>query len=229
MFGNNDTIRLLDLMKSVTQYKYDSVKDIITNARPFIFNFSYPIFDEAYRETLEKLILHHYFMYHIGTETPQLFREYLEIQMNEEMPYFNQLYKSALLEFNPLYSVNMERKTITKADSTGKTNSVDIATGKTDSLSHNLSSDTPQGSLTDIDSGKYLSGYDKIDNSATTSGTQTNVLNNSVNNLNDYTETIKGKESGQSYSSLLLEFRTTFLNIDKQVIELLENNFIQVY
>ena len=70
----------------------------------------YPIFDENYREVLNTKIINHYFFREIGMETAELFKRYLNTTMNEIMPYYNQLYKSELLEFNPFYNVD---KTIT--------------------------------------------------------------------------------------------------------------------
>lgn len=66
----------------------------------------YPIFDEAYRETLNQKIIRHYYFREIGMETAELFKMYLNMTMNEIMPYYNQLYKSELIKFNPLYNVD---------------------------------------------------------------------------------------------------------------------------
>lgn len=71
---------------------------------------TYPIFDENYREVLNTKIINHYFFREIGMETAELFKRYLNTTMCEIMPYYNQLYKSELLEFNPFYNVD---KTIT--------------------------------------------------------------------------------------------------------------------
>lgn len=70
----------------------------------------YPIFDENYRELLNQKIINHYYFREIGMETAELFKRYLNQTMREIMPYYNQLYKSELLEFNPFYNVD---KTIT--------------------------------------------------------------------------------------------------------------------
>ena len=67
---------------------------------------SYPIFDENYRELLNQKIINHYYFREIGMETAELFKRYLNTTMNEIMPYYNQLYKSELLEFNPFYNVD---------------------------------------------------------------------------------------------------------------------------
>ena len=70
----------------------------------------YPIFDENYRESLNRKIINHYYFREIGMETAELFKRYLNNTMREIMPYYNQLYKSELLEFNPFYNVD---KTVT--------------------------------------------------------------------------------------------------------------------
>ena len=70
----------------------------------------YPIFDESYRQLLNEKIINHYYFREIGMETAELFKRYLNQTMREIMPYYNQLYKSELLEFNPFYNVD---KTVT--------------------------------------------------------------------------------------------------------------------
>lgn len=67
---------------------------------------NYPIFDENYRKLLNQKIINHYYFREIGMETAELFKRYLNTTMNEIMPYYNQLYKSELLEFNPFYNVD---------------------------------------------------------------------------------------------------------------------------
>lgn len=66
----------------------------------------YPIFDENYRQKLNQKIINHYYFREIGFETVGLFRFYLKQTMNEIMPYYNQLYESALLEIDPLNTIN---------------------------------------------------------------------------------------------------------------------------
>lgn len=67
---------------------------------------NYPIFDENYRTLLNQKIINHYYFREIAMETAELFKRYLNTTMNEIMPYYNQLYKSELLEFNPFYNVD---------------------------------------------------------------------------------------------------------------------------
>lgn len=70
----------------------------------------YPIFKEEYRPILNKKIIDHFYTREIGAETPALFRFWLNRRMNEIMPYYNKLYNSELLEFDPFIT----NKQITK-------------------------------------------------------------------------------------------------------------------
>lgn len=76
---------------------------------PFALN-SYPIFNEDYRDYLNNKILRHYYFREIGAETPDRFNFYLETRMNEIMPYYNKLYESELIKFNPLDTDSHEEK-----------------------------------------------------------------------------------------------------------------------
>ena len=63
---------------------------------------SYPIFDENYRSTLNDKIIRHFYFREIGFETAAQFAWFLRNHMNEQMPYFNQLYDSEKVVFNPI-------------------------------------------------------------------------------------------------------------------------------
>lgn len=83
------------------------VDNILTEASPIIFSFQFPIFDEAYRLPLERKILRHYYTREISEETYGLWKLRLQDRMETIMPYYNKLYESALLSFNPFYDVDL--------------------------------------------------------------------------------------------------------------------------
>lgn len=66
----------------------------------FMFG-NYPIFNEAYRETLNQKIRDHYAFEEIGFETPARFCHRMRTKMQEIMPYYNKLYQSELAEIDP--------------------------------------------------------------------------------------------------------------------------------
>lgn len=310
-----------------------SVKQIIAAAIPSVFDFDFPIFDESYRKVLETKILKHYYTREIGLETVGLWKLKLDTKLNEIMPFYNQLYKSELIEFNPLYDVDLTRDhTLNRSEQTEQTGTetadatkngtVDTTTSgtKTGTSRENIDvsenqeteqnsksdtdiknttgstseetatgtkthydkySDTPQGSLQNVQNDTYLtnarmvndndtqtgkttvSGSDTSTGSTTadtstttnstsetthtgnttdeTSGTQnttsadtekrnaTQTANKELTSLDDYLEHVKGKNGGVSYSAMLNEFRTTFLNIDMQVINELSDLFMNLW
>lgn len=218
-----------------------SVADIIEKSRTKIFDFSFPIFDEKYRSVLETKIIKHYYTREIGLETVGLWKLKLDTKMNEIMPYYNQLYSSTLLEFNPFYDVDITRKHNTRSDGTrnetneNKSNGTKQNTTNSNSTNRNLYSDTPQGALTGVETETYLTNATKdmlesTDNSNGNFNTSANGKSDSViKNVEDYLETVKGKQGTEDYSSLLLKYRETFLNIDLQVIEELSDLFLNLW
>ena len=104
---------------------FDDIESIITNAAPKIFGTNWPIFDENYRLVLEKIILRHYYTREISEETVGLWKLRLVDRLNLIMPYYNQLYESEKLKFEPLNDVDYtdtgNRKGNTKSSGTANT------------------------------------------------------------------------------------------------------------
>lgn len=88
---------------------FNYVNEIINKSHSNIFNFEYPIFDENYRATLETKILRHYYTREICEETVGLWKLRLCDRLNLIMPYYNKMYESELLKFNPFYDVDITR------------------------------------------------------------------------------------------------------------------------
>lgn len=103
---------------------YADVDKIIEDSIDYVFSFDFPIFDVNYKNVLCTKILRHYYTREIGFETVGLWRLKLETKLNEIMPYFNQLYKSELLKFNPLYDVDLNTTHV--GDKQGENNNSSI-------------------------------------------------------------------------------------------------------
>ena len=111
-----------DPENALIPFGFDNLDTIITYAAPKVFNFDFPIFDESYRLPLEKQIIRHYFTREICEETVGLWKLRLQDKLNLIMPYYNQLYLSELIKFNPLYDIDLSRNRNTTGDSDIKTN-----------------------------------------------------------------------------------------------------------
>lgn len=226
------------LSKSESADNVDSVLDKCWNK---VFNFDFPIFDENYRQVLCRKILKHYYTREIAHETVGRWKLALNTKLNEIMPYYNQLYKSELLEFNPFYDVDLTRSregsgTSNRTSNNTETNSgtsknVSSGSGTSNTDTLNRFSDTPQNSMDTqgIADSVPLTTVTKVNEDNTTTNTSTDTLTRNdsktgngtenINSTDEYIETVKGKQGTENYSSLLKKFRETFLNIDMMIIE----------
>lgn len=258
----------------------NDVEDILTASWDKIFT-NFPIFNEGYRATLCKKILRHFYTREIGFETYGLWKLKLNTKMNEIMPYYNQLYQSELITYDPFTDVDLRRevsdsrnkignkngtigdtknrsKNDTRTVSDGYSKSTDESNSNSNTTSntnYNVYSDTPQGGLTGVDDGTYLTEARKVTDSGSNNGSGTSQSNEiSQRNVTDgyavmesssgskstsstdtesvsgsLIETLRGKRSGASDSVLLMELRKTFLNIDMQIINDLEVLFMGLW
>lgn len=239
------TTEVRNICETLAGYKegqgQGNVNHIIALARPKIFDFPYPIFDTNYKSVIETKILKRYYTREICAETYGLWKHYLDMRLNEIMPYYNQLYQSQLLEFNPFYDVDVttdSNRGIKQDENTKSSNkNVDNTTSQTtvNDTSENAYSDTPQGSLQNVRNLEYLTDASRTtDNSTnTTNSTTTNTGNSdgnrNYNSTDEYLEHVKGKRGGQSYSALLNEYRQTFLNIDVEILDSLSDLFFNLW
>ena len=96
---------------------YSKVDDVLDKSWNKIFDTGdWEIYDEEYRPILCKKILKHFYTREIGAETAGLWKLWLNQRMAEIMPYYNQLYKSTLFEFNPLYDTDYKTEGNRKTD-----------------------------------------------------------------------------------------------------------------
>lgn len=252
---------------------YNNINTVISNALPKLFDFDFPIYDEDYRSVLETKIVKHYYTREICAETVGRWKLFLNERLNLIMPYYNERYKSAMLDFNPLYDQDI---TIdhTKGNEGNSANSQNTSNNGTNNRTYNRSddytrnlntstngtstdnnwtynNDTPQGGITGLESGNYLTsathdvnngtdnsttaqtGNDnrKIEDTDNTSLTNTGETKANANytDTETYLEHIKGKSAGTSYSKLLEEYRNTIINVDNEIIDNLADLFFNLY
>ena len=85
---------------------YNDVNRIVETAYPKIFDSSLVFYNEETKSRLLPKILIHYYQREIGFETVGLWKLKLNQKMREILPYYNQLYASEDLEYNPLHNVD---------------------------------------------------------------------------------------------------------------------------
>lgn len=148
----------------------------------------YPIFDETYRKILNNKIINHFYLREIGQETPELFKFMLNRKMHEIMPYYNKLYESELLNFDPFTNFK-EMTEYTKSqdisdsyhdsqsesgNSSKQDSSESSQTNSSENSASGLSvySDTPQGNIdiVQLNNNTYATNAQKFNNSGNESG-----------------------------------------------------------
>lgn len=231
----------------------DSVDRVILLAYPQIFTTRAKLFDRSYSEILYPKILKHYYLREIGAETVGIWKLWMNTRIEEILPYYNQLYKSALIDFDPLNDVDLTRTHNREEEnneindntwaliSENKTTIEQTISNTSDKITRDLYSDTPQGALTGVENENYLTNARKIsdNNSQKQKNNGSSNVNfnenetqkqNRIGNIQEnYTETVKGKQGVNTFSKMLTEYRNTFLNIDRLVIEEFSDLFMSLW
>lgn len=195
-----------------------TIKKLIDNN--FHFNlYSYPIFDENYREILNKKILDHYLMSEIGLETPALFNHYLGSKLNEIMPYYNTLYQKQSKLFNNLENnVNLTEEFNRNIENETSGTSSGTSDGKT------LFEDTPQGRLVQ----STMEQMDHASNINFSKSNDTSSSNTSGNSTEDYIKTIVGNNGSKYGVEILNDLKNSLINIDVMIINELSDLFMGI-
>lgn len=142
--------------------------------------------------------------------------------------------------------------TLKRTENTDYTDNSDTNTKQTNN-DWEMYSDTPQGGLNGIESNTYLTNVthntneDNTDITYTETATTDKTINEEGNetrnktgnqkssntrvftNTEDYLEHVVGKRGGLSYSKMLEEYRDTFLNIDNEIINSLQDLFFNLW
>lgn len=101
------TMKLQTLIDGYSQDQpFLPIRNKITTARPKLFDFDYPFFDEGLRSQFEEHFIRRFYMREIGFETEGLFKFQLENWLLQHMPYYNKLFDSETITFNPLENID---------------------------------------------------------------------------------------------------------------------------
>jgi|SRR5690625_2469755 len=218
-----------------------------------VFDFNYPIFDEAYRPILEQKFIDHYYFREIGLETIGQFKHFLKSKLNRIMPYYNQLYETEGLVNKDNYNINLDntitqtRTTEQDAENTGtsntnmntNTNTEESGNQTQNNTNQSVYSDTPQARLSgNLDYATNMTddeGQSLLENESTgtqsTTGSEdvTSQTSGKIKTVDEYVEHLLGNASMRYNADILMEWRKSFLNIDEQVIQECNDLFMNIW
>ena len=211
-----------------------------------IWNFEYPVprstinyngktckvdFDKA---AFEQKVIDHYYFRQIGQETVGRWLHYFRTRIREIMPYYVQLYEFDAKFQNiedPLESYNLV-ETFMQEHSNNGSSSTKSSSERSDNASNNNTrkfSNTPQGSISNLDS--YMTEATVENGSQTGKENASGSVAGSSEDKGkiEHTLTKRGNIGVQPLGGEVENIRNAFINIDQQIIEELNDLFLQVY
>ena len=72
-----------------------------------LFDFEYQFDDLKFKQQIEQSVIDYYYSYEIGTETPDEFKRRFQAKWLTFIDYYNQLYNTTLLTYNPLINYKL--------------------------------------------------------------------------------------------------------------------------
>lgn len=184
-----------------------SIRERIELGRTKLFDFDYPIFNSDYKKVFETNFIRKFYMREVGFETIGLFKFQLETWLIINMPYFNKMFESEMITFDPLVNSKTEltynkttdknqtdNRDVTNHNTSNATTTTDTTNDGTEnetdtSFNRDLESNTPDSRLTiTTDDGSGVIEYASSINENKGTNTQTSD-NHSTTHLEDVTDT----------------------------------------
>ena len=178
----------------------DNVDEVIAGAWNKIFTSKAPFFDESYRSVLCQKILKHYYLREICCETVGIWKLWMNERLETIMPYYNQLYESELIKFEPLNDVNLTRKHDRTVDGTEERNgeTSDTANGTREIINNGTKNTTNNGT-------REVTGTNDTKETVTSDTTTSAESNETKRDL--YSDTPQGAITGLENENYLTNAR----------------------
>ena len=190
----------------------DNIDSIIARSWDKIFTREAPFFDESYRSVLCQKILKHYYLREICCETVGIWTFWMNERLETIMPYYNQLYKSELIKFEPLNDVNLTRSHNRTVDGTEEQN------GETSDTANDTREITSKGTKnTTDDSTRKVTGTNGTKETGTSVTTSSAESNDTKKDL--YSDTPQGAITGLENENYLTNARKITDNVTSSASE----------
>lgn len=224
-----------------------------------LWDFDYPSYykDDA-KKAFEQKVIDHYLFRQIGAETVARFKHNFKTRIREIMPYYIQRYKSVeIMEgiedpFGNLDVVETFEQESTDT-ATGTSNTTENGNSSSSETAYKTDykeadedklhefSNTPQGEIANLQD--YLTEASKdtntqreeIESNGTVETSNESTITNtgtsessSTGNIK-HTLTRKGNQGVNTYAHDMIEFRQSFINVDMEIINELNDLFLLIY
>lgn len=184
------------------------------------------------KDKLAKKIVDHYYMREIGFETPNLFKHYAKVTMQEIMEKYLPLIYSSSIYYDPLVNVDYTETFERTANNINEGTTEGSSSSNSNSSGLNVGSDTPQGQINKntILQGKYASSTSANENEIEDTTTTSTSSNGTSDTNEEYTKRIRGNSGVSATAQKMIEqYRQNIITIDKNIINELNVLFMNLY
>ena len=214
---------LYSFMESIVNYNRAvndkvKIKDLASYSRTTIFDFNYPVSNLFGKEQFEIMFLNHYMFRRINFDTLRSFQIHLMVKLNDIMPKYNKMIEGFdELKFDGFVETHEKTVVDTKTSSSNGASSINSSNTDT-SVNDNRYSDTPQGNLTDVQDGTYLTDYtyNAVTSNASSTSNSTNTNTSSDNGNRTENITIKRADSIDEYNKFINNMNNIYSMIFKE-------------
>lgn len=203
------TITIKDIVNNYNILdEYKTIDEKLDNARSYLFDFNYPVIDDATKKRIEIAILKHYYYREIAFETIGMFKIKLNDRLNLIMSRYNALYEKQDLSLSPFINSYLKEYGDTNGVSDTNVNNEDWQT----------TSDTPSGILQDLKEGRYssMAVYNTADDKTSNS------------NASNYTRNVESL-NGMTYAEAFRNYYDNIISIDEELVNEFSDLFMVIW
>lgn len=187
---------------------FKTVDEKLDTAREYIFDFEYPVIDNATKKRIEIAILKHYYYREIAFETIGMFKIKLNDRLNLIMSRYNALYQKQDLSLSPYINSYLHEYGNNAGTSDTTISNEDWQT----------TSDTPSGILEDLKEGKYSSMAVYTDNKDNTGNVTSGEYERNAESLN-----------GLTYAEAFRNYFDNIISIDEELVNEFSDLFMVIW
>ena len=196
-----------------------------------LWDFDYPSYYQGEeKKAFEQKVIDHYFFRQIGQETVGRFLHMFRAKIREIMPYYVDMYKTVKIMHgieDPFGNVDVTEtfEQESTGSSSGESSATSTGNGTTQENKERRFSNTPQGSIDNLERYMTEASRESSESSETSSGSSTSESAGTVR----HTLHKKGNQGVNTYAHDMIEFRTSIINVDMMVINELNELFLGIY
>ena len=195
-------MQLVEILASESPTELHTVNEKIEYARKEIFSFDYPLYDESKKKEFETRFIKHFYTRSLGFETPYLWKFKVDEAFNLLLPYYNQLWESTLLSFEPLKNFFLEETFRGTRDTDNKgSNNLDSSTS--------LTTDKTNTQTLNTKVTENRTGTDTSENTETHNLTLNKTKSNSGTNRDLFSDTPQAVLADLDYATNLRDINTS--------------------